>query len=173
LKMQDGGSRHLGFSKMSITCRPIGPFTWNFNNIYSEEAIIEIIRQTCDFFENLRWRRPPSWIFKNVNNLQTDWTIWLKFYQNILKRGHNWNIRSDMRLFLNPRWRRPPYWICRHGKTSRFRRIHKCVPRRLNRCLWWSCCWITLLSMKKSNAQVLNPIGAVNTKYNPVYTNIG
>jgi len=72
LKIQDGGGRHLGFTKMLITSAWIKLFGLNLNCIYLGITEIGKFHQKCEILKIQDGGRPPSWIYQNVNNFSMD-----------------------------------------------------------------------------------------------------
>ncbi len=105
LKIQDGGGRHLGFTKMLITSAWIELFGWYLKCIYLGISEIVKFHQKCKILKIQDGSRPPSWIYQNANNFRVDWAFRLKFELHIPWHNRNWKISSEMRNFQNLRWR--------------------------------------------------------------------
>ena len=69
------------------------------------------ISSQVQYFENPRWRRPPSWIHQNVNDFCMDWAICLQFELYIHRLNRNGKISSRVWNLKISRWWRPPSWI--------------------------------------------------------------
>ena len=62
-------------------------------------------------FENARWRRPPSWIYKHVNNFRMDWVFWWNLnciYLGITEIG---KFHQKCEIVKIQDDGRPPSWI--------------------------------------------------------------
>jgi len=76
-----------------------------------KHLISQIVKKWQPFFLNLRWRRPPSWIFETMyfrrhrNDLNRSLNVFIKFGED------RSNSKEMAAVFRNPRWRRPPSWI--------------------------------------------------------------
>ena len=97
-KIQDGGG-HLGVTKMLAISTWIGLFGWDLNCIYTGRREIGKYYQKCEILKNPRWRRPPSWIYKNIDNFRVVWGFWLQFELRIPWHNRNWKISSEMPNF--------------------------------------------------------------------------
>ena len=118
-KIQDGGGRHLGFRKMSIVSARIKRFSPNLNSTHIASTFMDCREQICKFFTNPRWRRPPSWILKNVNSFCKDKAILTKFQRSTLGTNLYPSPGAKMLLFQNSRWRPPPSWIMKNVNNFR------------------------------------------------------
>jgi len=85
-------------------------FASNLTCLWSAGNICVIRGPKCQFFENSRWRRPPSWkIHKRayLGQFLIDLHQILcacRYGQYMCHQG------SKMSIFENSRWRRPPSW---------------------------------------------------------------
>jgi len=98
LKIQDGGGRHLEFRKILIVSARMKRFSPNFNSIYLALAFIDPRGRYANF-PNPRWRRPPSWISKNINSFRKNEAILTKFQQHIPGTSLYRSPRVDMGIF--------------------------------------------------------------------------
>jgi len=116
-----GGGRQLGFTKMFPNNFRM---PWAFAEIWTTYTLgvteIGKFYQNMRNFENPRWRRPPSWIYKNVNQLPHGLSFLLKFelhipwrnrkLENFIRSAKFWKIQDGGR---------PPSWIYKNVNNFR------------------------------------------------------
>ena len=75
------------------------------------ERIGRITKKWQQFFRNLRWRPPPSWILVSLRFWRES-RILYQIRHIPVKFGDDWMNNKEMAtVFLNSRWRRTPFWI--------------------------------------------------------------